>query len=545
MTASAELPLTHTRTLVVLPPAAQPVPVTVSEAIDRTATAVTTAISVLVNPAQASQASRASLVRRIAACKDDEVPPPEFAESPTGLEIGSTAHSSDLQRSIGQHAGGVLGNSLIVAAFTCAVWLLAAGKFVFLMLNNGGRTEWRRAAAWARFPAAFSVPLAFFSGPLALSGTISAVLAPPGTAAIVTTTALLVLAAPCAALLHFFVRRFRNVFVSRAGPHANTEEGPLTTTKQLWMERLQRVTTPQVEWHEVGGGTRQLRQLGMFFAAYKDKAPWFLLVEVLWVNVAASMAAALSVVISCAAAAWITFAIYAVFVALLLWLRPYAMKLEMAGQAVVATLQTLVAALQALGLLVAAINGTSEWEDGKAAADVASICVTIASALIMLVSLADLYAFVRMHVRLWKERRESGLAAAQVALLSDLSAIERPLMAMSEEMGTASSATLTPQPEPAGASTTKQAFLDHLLDERTLQQQQEQQEAQQRRQAAYWEELHRSADALLRRRQDEQISGDTGEAKSQRHYRYGGLAPRLLYSPTRCTVQAAQLQQGW
>jgi hypothetical protein len=76
-------------------------------------------------------------------------------------------------------------------------------------------------------------------------------------------------------------------------------------------------------------------------------------------------------------------------------------------------------------------------------------------------------------------------------------------------MGTVSSATLTPQPEPAGASTNKQAFLDQLLDERTLQQQQEQQEAQ-RRQAAYWEELHRSADALLRRRQDEQINGDTG-----------------------------------
>jgi hypothetical protein len=497
----------------VLPPAAQPMPVTVSEAIDSTATAVTTAISVLVNPAQASQASRASLVRRIAACNDDEVPPPEFAESPTGLEVGSTARSSDLQRSIGQHAGGVLGNSLIVAAFTCAVWLLAAGKFVFLMLNNGGRTEWRRAAAWARFPAAFSVPLAFFSGPLALSGTISAVLAPPGTAAIVTTTALLVLAAPCAALLRFFVRRFRSVFVSKADPHTNAE-GPLTTTKQLWMERVQRVTTPQVEWHEVGGGTRQMRQLGMFFEAYKDKAPWFLLVEVLWVNVAASMAAALSVVISCAAAAWITFAIYAVFVALLLWLRPYAMKLEMAGQAVVA-------ALQALGLLVAAINATLEWEDGEAAADVVSICVTIASALIMLVSLADLYAFVRMHVRLWKERRESGLAAAQVALLSDLSAIERPLMSKSEEMGTvSSSATMTPQPEPAGASTTKQAFLDPLMDERTLQQQQEQQEtqqqetqqqeaqqqetqqqeAQQQRQAAYWEELQRSADALLRRR---------------------------------------------
>jgi hypothetical protein len=374
------------------------------------------------------------------------------------------------------------------------------------MLNDDRRKEWRRAAAWARFPAAFSVPLAFFSGPLALSGTISAVLAPPGTATIVTTTALLVLAAPCATLLHFFVRRFRNVFVSRAGPHTNAE-GPFTT-KQLWMERLQRVTTLQVEWHEVVDSTRQLRQLGMFFAAYKDKAPWFLLVEVLWVNVAASMAAALSVVISCAAAAWITFAIYAVFVALLLWLRPYAMKLEMAGQAVVATLQTLVAALQALGLLVAAINGTSEWEDGKAAADVASICVTIASALIMLVSLADLYAFVRMHVRLWKERRESGLAAAQVALLSDLSAIERPLMAISEEMGTVSSATLTPQPEPAGAST-NQAFLDHLLDERTLQQQQAQQDAQQRRQAAYWEDLHRSADALLRRRQDEQIHGNT------------------------------------
>jgi hypothetical protein len=175
----------------------------------------------------------------------------------------------------------------------------------------------------------------------------------------------------------------------------------------------------------------------------------------------------------------------------------------------VATLQTLVAALQALGLLVAAINGTSEWEDGKAAAEVASICVTIASALIMLVSLADLYAFVRMHVRLWKERRESGVATAQVALLSDLSAIERPLMAMSQEMGTVSSATLTPQPEPAGASA-DQAFLDELLDERTQLQQQEQQEAQQQRQAAYWEELHRSADALLRRRQGEQISGDTG-----------------------------------
>jgi hypothetical protein len=135
--------------------------------------------------------------------------------------------------------------------------------------------------------------------------------------------------------------------------------------------------------------------------------------------------------------------------------------------------------------------------------------VTIASALIMLVSLADLYAFVRMHVRLWKERRESGLAAAQVALLSDLSAIERPLMAKSEEMGTVSSTTLTPQPEAAGASTTNQAFLDHLLDERTQQQQQEQQEAQQRRPAAYWEELHRSADALLRRRQDEQVHGNT------------------------------------
>jgi hypothetical protein len=542
VTPSAELPLTHTQTLIVPPPPAQPVPVTVSEAIDRTATAVTTAISVLVNPAQASQASRASLVRRIAACKDDEVPPPEFAESPTRLEIGSTAHNSDLQRSIGQHAGGVLGNSLIVAAFTCAVWLLAAGKFVFLMLKNGGRTEWRRAAAWARFPAAFSVPLAFFSGPLALSGTISAVLAPPGTAAIVTTTALLVLAAPCAALLHFFVHRFRNVFVSRAGPLTNTEEGPLTTTKQLWMERLQRVMTPQVEWHEMGGGTRQLRQLGMFFAAYKDKAPWFLLVEVLWVNVAASMAAALSVVISCAAAAWITFAIYAVFVALLLWLRPYAMKLEMAGQAVVATLQTLVAALQALGLLVAAINGTSEWEDGKAAADVASICVTIASALIMLVSLADLYAFVRMQVRLWKERRESGLAAAQVALLSDLSAMERPLMAMSEEMGTVSSATLTPQPEPAGASTTKQAFLDDLLDERTLQQQQEQQqEAQQRRQAAYWEELHRNADALLRRRQDEQISGDTGseEPAALPLWRPGGPQSAVVTNPLHRPSHAA------
>jgi hypothetical protein len=82
-----------------------------------------------------------------------------------------------------------------------------------------------------------------------------------------------------------------------------TAEGPFTT-KQLWMERLQRVTTPQVEWHEAGGGTRQLRQLGMFFAAYKHKAPWFVLVEVLWVNVAASIAAALSVVISCAAAVW-------------------------------------------------------------------------------------------------------------------------------------------------------------------------------------------------------------------------------------------------
>jgi hypothetical protein len=228
------------------------------------------------------------------------------------------------------------------------------------------------------------------------------------------------------------------------------------------------------------------------------------------------------------------------------------MKLEMAGQAVVATLQTLVAALQALGLLVAAINGTSEWEDGKAAADVASICVTIASALIMLVSLADLYAFVRMHVRLWKERRDSGLAAAHVALLSDLSAIERPLMAMSEEMTTVSSATLTPQPEPAGASTTKQAFLDQLLDERTLQQQQEQQEAQQRRQAAYWEELHRSADALLRRRQDEQISGGTvKEEPAEPLWRPGPQAAVLtnpLHRPSRAastgSAVAAESERG-
>jgi hypothetical protein len=504
-TPSMELLATQTQTPIVTPPPAQPVPVTVSEAIDGTAAAVTTAISVLVNPAHASQASRASLVRRIAECKQDDVLPPESAESPTGLEIGSTARNTDQQRSVGKHAGGVLGNSVIVLASMCAVLLLAACKLVVMMRRTGRGAEWRRAAAWARFPAAFSVPLAFFSGPLALSGTISAVLAPPGTAVVTTAVVLLVLAMPSAALVYFFLRRFRNMFVSKENPLGNTEGSH--ATKQLWMAHLQRVMTPQVEWHEVGVGTQQLRQLGMFFAAYKDNAPWFFLVEVLWVNVAASMAAALSVKITCVAAAWITFAIYAVFVGLLLWFRPYTVKLEMVGQAVVATLQTLVAALQALGLLIAAINGTSEWEDGKAAADAASVCVTIASALIMLVSLADLYAFVRMHYRLWKERRGSGLAEAQVALLSDVPAIARPLMAPSEETVTevsAMSATMTPQPEPAGVSA-EQA----MLDEQALQQQQEQQEAQRREKAAYWEELHRNADELLQRRKDEQSHGDT------------------------------------
>jgi hypothetical protein len=58
--------------------------------------------------------------------------------------------------------------------------------------------------------------------------------------------------------------------------------------------------------------------------------------------------------------------------------------------------------------------------------------------------------------------QKKGWRGAQVALLADLSAIGRPLMTMSEEMGTVSSTTLTPQPEPAGASA-DQAFLDQLL----------------------------------------------------------------------------------
>jgi hypothetical protein len=201
-------------------------------------------------------------------------------------------------------------------------------------------------------------------------------------ATVVSTFGAIFVLGPCvAAAVVFRTGRFRSLFASEKAAVGNGSRRGCT----------KRALTPAEEWVELDAATRslRLRQFGAFFDAHTDRAPWFYFFEVAWVNVGGSVAASLATIVSCTIAAWLCFAVYVVFVATLLCLRPYSAPVDMILQTAVAVMQTIALAVAAYRVSTDDGGEASESIAARAVQTAAETCATVASALVTLLAVVE------------------------------------------------------------------------------------------------------------------------------------------------------------
>jgi hypothetical protein len=363
--------------------------VAVATAADNTAvtTATVLAVVTLSNPGMPSQASRIAVVRALLQCSVVGLEEPTSTANPTGLSLPATSGASE-DSEINMHAGSILGNVLLSAAFAMPFFVAAAAhRWYHLRHDPPDRHDprWRRSLAFARLPAILSFPVSYFAGFITASTMVVAV----------------------------------------RGDHAADDHEAACS--------ILTIVRPSVEWAErssrdpfdapaAGGSeTQQLRQYGLLFDAYVDRAPWFLAVEIVVTCILANLSLAVAPLYSCVVGAWLVFVVFAIYLVLLVRFRPYATPLDMALQFVVAFAQTFTVLLEALQ--------QSEVIEANSLHEVAESFATAMSLAVTLMTLAGLVSFLQRTFTRCRQTPNDDATAALV--VPDL---EAPLVTPEDEI---------------------------------------------------------------------------------------------------------------
>jgi len=449
----------------------------VAEAADTTAASVTT-VAAVANPAVASQAGKLAAVRALATCGGTrDVQPPEDMRHPT--RFGIAAVSSD--PAVAAHAGAVVGDVVLTVGLTVVIGVIgAAVRYAYLRSrqrrpqhslldaqsalagkapgvpsddDDASDVSVIAALAYVRFPGTAVFVIEYFTGFVVASTVVVAAKAPFSAAtALVVFTGFMFALMPIGVCAWLFKTRFRRGFVCKPNPPSVKAQATAGSGRRLlrWLFR------PTWEWYPrameaetepaavsamdrdgvdalllTGGRTtaiqpladpatlrRYHRHFGLAFDGYADRAPWFLLVEALVLNVGTSVALALANVTQCRAAAWVALAAYGMHLVLLAVLRPYTMRAEAIGQ-------TLSVVFQAVSVVIAAVDqsGSDDAGEDTSLADprerslraMAEDLATASAFVVSMFALLDIGQSVYLQIRRQRAARRAAAAARAAA----------------------------------------------------------------------------------------------------------------------------------
>jgi hypothetical protein len=416
-------------------------PTTVSVAIDSTATGVTVVLGVIA-PSVASMAGRQRAMRSILGCAantqsagdsdsgNDGIQPPGRDTNILQWSInvdakGGSASSPDTVNAVRLHAGVVALAGLILAGAAVLVLVVTVIRAAIwrplATPNNTLKRHIVGSLAWCRCPGSLSFVVAYTSGIAAQSTTAVLAAGAPSASAVawLAVVSFVVSVLPVACGLAVYARCFRRTFYSTQGvKKSNEEEAPPPAARSCMQSAAATLMEPLCDWApsvsiEPKRGHDLMRQYSLLFDAYTDRAPWFLAAEIGVVGVIGGILSQLLLVVGCAWAAWLTFAVFLLQVLLVCAFRPYAVRLELIGQLTVAVCQT-------VALLLAAIQ-TSFGIESVSAIAAAEWIATAASTIMTLVAVVAFAGAVRRFARSALRRRavDSG-PLLEAPTLSDL-----------------------------------------------------------------------------------------------------------------------------
>jgi len=389
---------------------------------------------------------------------------------PTGLIIATAAPDD---AAVAAHAGAVVANIALTIGASAAIGVLGAAARVFFVRRREERREIERmtsplttpavkdvtfvaALAWVRFPGAAVFVIEYFTGFVVASSVVVAAKAPFGAVmGLICLSGLLFALLPVIVGAWLFKTRFRRAFVCKP----NAPSAAAAVTRSTVGSRVIRwLFRPNAEWHPLeahadedrgptvnvddgpllgdpgASGTngaaaiqpladpatlrRYHRHFGLAFDGYADRAPWFLLVEALVLNVGTSVALALANVTQCRAAAWVALAAYGMHLVLLAVLRPYTMRAEAIGQ-------TLSVVFQAVSVVIAAVDqsGSDDAGEDTSLADprerslraMAEDLATASAFVVSMFALLDIGQSVYLQIRRQRAARRAAAAARAAA----------------------------------------------------------------------------------------------------------------------------------
>jgi hypothetical protein len=438
---SASLTVTYAAVVAkAFPPSA--VPVQVTNAVSATAAGATTisSIAAMGNPAVASQAGRLAGLRAALACRadyadpDNAPPPPDPGSNPFDMVVGDS-NGGVGRGNAALHGGTVVFGLVAVGAFTLAT-LLGLGGSRHLVTTRNAQAALRptppfgAAVAWARWPGVATFALAYFLQPVVASSVVCLVYASSqpvlGVTAALGLIAIITVLGGC---IGGYVKYFRDTFEPIPGEQAMKGSGPATWLFSASTEWTQKATSPEraevSSLQASAGGTKlrlnRLKQFGIAFDPYADHAPWYFIVEMMY-NAAGGAASGVAAATGCLWSVWLSASIALAYLVIMLVIRPYARRFDLA-------LQAFLAAFQALGAVLAAVDITTDVDPyaSSPVRDAADWVVIISAVIATVLGVFEIVKAIhhQLRLRLQKLGRNAtgglqvGAAEARLLMMAD------------------------------------------------------------------------------------------------------------------------------
>jgi sugar lactone lactonase YvrE len=412
----------------------------VARTADYTATGTTVVLGVM-SPSVASLAGRQSALRGLLSCTAREEAQGLNDVEPPGRDTNvlqlAVSVSSGQSAALDLRAGAIVMCAIELVAVAILGALVAAGRFAVHASKATGHyrttgARWLGSLAWSRFPGSLAFAYAYTSGIATQSATVLLTNGTEPTAVgLLVGLASFIVVVPWAAAVALFARRFRRTFAPAVSKNINANErqspSAFVRTYRWWLE-------PTCEWEpsaelmsmqDTKRGYNLQRHFGLVFDPYNSRAPWFVILEVMLLNVVAGVASQLATAAGCAWATWLTFAVYMVHIAAMAWFRPYSVRLEALGQTVVVTSQCL--AVMLAGAKSEGAEGTLD-----SASSVAEAIATVAAFVLMLLPLLSVYHTIRSFVRQRVELVARTSHAERLLTMPDADDILAPALVFSD-----------------------------------------------------------------------------------------------------------------
>jgi hypothetical protein len=357
----------------------------------------------LLNPAVAAQAGRLASLSVFGSCGNESaLQPPTPTDNPLGLAFGS------VDPVVAQHVGSVFGNFVICIIVGVLAGLVACARYGYRVVRAAKDADDEAptvssSLGWARYPGTCMFAISLYQANIVSSGVIAAVRADGAAAVFAGVAAIIVSIGPPLLGVWLFRTHFRRHFTVHHEMSRHSSSGALGR-----IERLMWWFQPLVEWSGVGApSTDALRQFGLCFTGFTDRAPWFLAVELLLPNTLGAVFTGLAQLGGCSWTVWVVIAVYLSHLALQICLRPYAVPLEQA-------LQCLATATQVLTLVLSAVKLN---DGGGPTGLVADVMFQVASAAVLVLAFSDLVETAWAQIRMRIRRKQGALTGHEALLL--------------------------------------------------------------------------------------------------------------------------------